>query len=252
MTAERTVQSRGEGHDASAVQPLPGMDGDGNRTARGALGKEAYIWLRNAIISGELQPDDPLSEVALAQRLNISRTPVREALTRLANDGLVRNLPGRGSRVAGISLTDITDLFQLREVLEGLLARLAAQNVRSQLDRVEELEQLIDQFTAYEDTGGRPSFKEYYQLTATMDSTLIAMAGNRRLEEALRDVWAHSRRLRQYASHDVERLEASATEHVEILDAVKAGDVERADAAVRLHMQNSRRALLTKVIGEQR
>ncbi len=74
------------------------------------------------------------------------------------------------------------------------------------------------------------------------------MAGNQRLEQALRDVWAHSRRLRQYASHDVVRLEESAREHIAILQALKDGDADRAEAAVREHMANSRRAILDKFL----
>jgi DNA-binding GntR family transcriptional regulator len=217
-----------------------------NGTRRRGLGQQAYLSLRDAIISGELQPDEPLSEVALAQRLKISRTPVREALTRLVDDGLVRNLPGRGSRVSGISLTDVAEIFQLREVLEGLAARLAAQNVRSDTGAIDDL---IQQFSHYEDTGGNPSFSDYYRLTATLDATLVSMAGNKRLEESLRDLWAHSRRLRQYASHDVGRLEASATEHVGILEAVRAGEADKAELEVKRHLQNSRKALVAKVMG---
>lgn len=229
------------------MAPRP-TDADQGRRARPrrGLGQQAYLSLRDAIISGELQPDEPLSEVALAQRLNISRTPVREALTRLVQDGLVRNLPGRGSRVAGISLTDVAEIFQLREVLEGLVARLAAQNVERDPAPVEEL---IAEFSRYENTGGNPSFTDYYRLTAKLDATLVAMAGNRRLENSLRDLWAQSRRLRQYASHDVARLEASATEHVAILTAVRAAEAEQAEKAVRVHLQNSREALVAKVMG---
>lgn len=218
----------------------------GRRSGRTGLGAEAYVSLRDAIISGELLPDEPLSEVALAQRLRISRTPVREALMRLAGDGLVRIAPGRGARVAGISLTDIKDLFELREVLEGLAARLAAERTSADPGPVDSL---IGEFARYRTTKGKPDFEAYYRLTSRLDNVLVERAGNRRLEEVLRDVWAHSSRLRQYASHDVPRLEASAREHVAILEAVRAGDGELAERAVRRHMANSRQAVLAKVLG---
>lgn len=213
---------------------------------RPGRGEEAYLRLRDAIISGELQPDDSLSEAALARRLDTSRTPVREALARLARDGLVQLAPGRGARVTDISLSDVRDLFQLREALEGLTARLAAANAAASAT---EVDLLIRRFRAYERVEGSPRLDEYHALTAALDDCLVAMAGNRRLEQALRDVWAHSRRLRQYASHDVARLESSAREHVTILEAVRAGDGERAEAAVRQHMANSRRAILDKFLG---
>lgn len=201
--------------------------------------------LRDAIISGELQPDDSLSEAALAQRLSTSRTPVREALARLAKEGLVRLAPGRGARVTDISLADIRDLFQLREALEALAARLAAANATAAVD---ELNRLIACFGDYVTTDGSPHLEGYYALTSALDDMLVRLAANRRLEQALRDVWAHSRRLRQYASHDVIRLEASAREHVTILQALKDGDADRAEAAVRQHMANSRRAILDKFL----
>jgi DNA-binding GntR family transcriptional regulator len=233
--------------DGSPV-PNVGVSSSEGLKRRGSLARDAYTRLRDAIISGDLQPDEPLSEVALAARLGISRTPVREALARLAVDGLVVAQPGRGSRVSGISLTDINDLFEVREALEVLAAQLASRNLRG---GPAEIERLIDQFEPFESTGGEPSFEQYYALTAAMDDTLIAKAGNRRLEEALREVWGHSRRLRQYASKDVERLEASAREHRIILRAICDRNLDAVEAGVRTHMQNSRKALLAKVLGGQ-
>ncbi len=231
--------------DATERPPGPPGSSSPSGASRVGRGEEAYLRLRDAIISGELLPHDSLSEVALAQRLSTSRTPVREALARLAKEGLVRIAPGRGARVTDISLTDIRDLFQVREALEALAARLAAGRATGAADQ---LEQLIALFGEYVTTDGDPCLDDYYALTSTLDDTLVRLAGNRRLEEALRDVWAHSRRLRQYASHDAVRLEASAREHVTILQALRDGDADRAEAAVREHMANSRRAIIDKFL----
>jgi DNA-binding GntR family transcriptional regulator len=227
---------------AELLQASPDPAGSG----RAGLGEEAYLRLRDAIVSGELQPHDSLSEAALAKRLRTSRTPVREALARLSTEGLVQLTPGRGARVTDISLIDIRDLFQLREALEGLAARLAAANAGAYAD---EVDVLIQRFRDFESVDGHPRLADYYELTSALDQWLVARTGNRRLELALRDVWTHSRRLRQYASHDVTRLESSAREHVQILEAVRQGDGERAEAAVRLHLANSRRAILDKFLG---
>ena len=224
---------------------LNGPSGDSRK--RSGLGQEMYNRLREAIISGELAPDEPMSEVALAERFKVSRTPVRETLARLANDGLVRNTPNRGSRVAGISLTDVGELFQMREVLEGLATRLAAQNRRADLL---DLDELMADFLPYINPSPLPSFSEYHRLTARLDDALVARAGNKRLENALRDVWAHSRRLRQYASHDVQRMSASAAEHLAILEAVRDGDADLAEKRLCTHLDNSRNAVLTKLMGQ--
>lgn len=212
---------------------------------RRGLSQEAYQRLRDAIISGELAPDEPLSEAALAQRFDVSRTPVREALARLASDGLVRNIPNRGSRVAGISLSDVRELFQMREVLEGLAARLAAQN----RDDLGELERLMEQFRPWVDVADLGAIQDYYRLTAKLDAVLVQRASNRRLEDALHDVWAHSSRVRQFASQDLDRLRKSAAEHIAILESVRDGDPNLAEKRLREHLANSRAALFAKVMG---
>lgn len=219
----------------------------GEQPRRRGLSRETYQKLRHAIVSGELAPDEPLSEAALAERYNVSRTPVREALALLANDGLVRTTPNLGSRVAGISLTDVRELFQMREVLEGLAARLAAQN-RNDL---EELERLIEEFRPWVTVTEASSVQDYYLLTAKLDATMVQRAGNRRLEDAMHDVWAHSNRIRQFASHDLDRLRASAAEHIAILESVRDGDPDLAEKRLRDHLANSRTALITKVMGLQ-
>src|SRR5690606_10767984 len=87
---------------------------------------QAYEQLKNLILDGELRPGEPMREQQLAERTGTSRTPVREALHELAREGLVRLVPGRGAFVAEISIPDLLELFQLRDVLEPYAARLAA------------------------------------------------------------------------------------------------------------------------------
>jgi len=228
--------------------PSPSL-GSGRPAGRSGLGEEAYARLRAEIISGELAPDEPLSELALSQRLGISRTPVREALMRLAGDGLVRSGPGRGARVAGIDLTDIRELFQLREALEGLAARLAAGTVAVRGEGGDDdLSRLVADFAPYETAGPESSSEAYHPLARELDQVLVRLAGNRRLEATLCDVWAHSSRLRQYASSDLDRLRASAVEHVRILRAVQEGHGTRAEEAVREHLARSRAAVVAKVV----
>lgn len=213
-------------------------------TARRGLGEGAYEQLRDAIVSGELASGMPLSEVALAERFATSRTPVREALARLAIEGLVRTEPGRGARVADVSLTDIGELFQMRELLESYVARLAAVN----REQTVELERLIEAFKPYRDPSANLPTEAYYELTAELDEALIDRVHNSRLKAALRDVWLHSHRLRQYASHDPERLATSAVEHIAILTAVCAGNADAAEQAVRSHLANGRTSIVSRLL----
>ena len=88
----------------------------------------AYEQLRDEIVQWELPPGTHLNEVPLAERLSVSRTPLREAVQRLARDGLVTIIPGRGALVAQLALQDVVHLFQMREALEPYAARLCARN----------------------------------------------------------------------------------------------------------------------------
>ena len=211
---------------------------------RGSLGEDTYQWLKAAIISGDLPPDAPLSEVALAEQLNISRTPVREALSRLVNENMVRNIPGRGSRVAELNLTDVGELFQMRELLEGFAARLAAESNMP----LDDIESLINQFGPYQDPNAALAADDYYKLASKLDEALMVRVRNNRLKDALRDVWMHTRRLRHYASGTPSRISASAVEHLAILHAIRDHNPEAAEESVREHLLNSRNAIVSKLL----
>ncbi len=230
--------------DAARSKPPRVRRPAGAQRGRGGLGEETYQRLKAAIISGELPPDAPLSEVGLAERLNISRTPVREALARLVNENMVRNIPGRGSRVAELNLTDVGELFQMRELLEGFAARLAAESGLP----TDDIESLIDEFSAYQEPNSAHSVDDYYKLTSKLDDALIARVRNNRLKDALREVWMHTRRLRHYASGTPSRISGSAAEHLAILGAIRDHNPEAAEKALREHLINSRNAIVSKLL----
>src|SRR5437867_830283 len=109
------------------------MDRSHSERATGALAGErglnqqAYEEIRRRILEGEFQPSSPLSEHQLAATLQLSRTPVREAIKRLEKEGLVRSIPNRGTFIAELSAHDILEIYQIRERLESLAARIAAE-----------------------------------------------------------------------------------------------------------------------------
>lgn len=120
----------------------------------GSLKERAYIYLKQSILSSQLSPGQPLAVKELAEEMGISRTPVREALVTLHSEGLVEVFPSRGTFVARITVADLRELSELRESLEGMTARLAAQR-RTAAD-MEDLDSLLDaagEFRAGE--GGR-------------------------------------------------------------------------------------------------
>lgn len=214
------------------------------RTAK--HGDAVYERLKRAILDWDLSPGTPLSEVRLAEQLGASRTPVREAIQRLAREGLARAVPGRGAHVAEISIQDTIHLFQMREALEVQAARLACAKARK-----EDVQSLLDRFVGEAhsiiDAG---DYSGYLSLTASMDQFLVGAAGNPRLTAALEEIWAQTWRIRRLSSTDDARLHASVAEHVAILTAVNSGDPMAAGRAVRAHVQKSLRNILDSAMAQ--
>lgn len=197
--------------------------------------QKVYAALREQIIDGVLAPGAPLPEQEISQRFDASRTPTREALQRLSREGLVELIPGKGAFVAEISLPDIIELFQLREALELLAARLAAraQNrsvIVPLLEALDEAPTMIDR---------RPA--DYYALTYRIDSGISSLTRNERLARTLEEIWSQVRRARLVASANPQRLRESVGEHRAILQAILAGDEHGAEEAMRTHLRRSLR-----------
>lgn len=201
--------------------------------------REVYRALKREIVEMELEPGTPLSEVDLSKRLGSSRTPVRESLHRLSREGLVRLVPGRGAFVAEISMRDIVELFQMREALETHAARLAAQAA----DR-SSLAQLADDMKRGPELIERGDYRSYYELTERLDDAIVHLAGNARIKAALSELWDQIKRARHVAQAKPQRLAETVGEHLNILDAIIAGDESRSDEAVRLHVRNSMQSIL--------
>jgi DNA-binding GntR family transcriptional regulator len=196
----------------------------------------AYAALRDDIIEWRLLPGTVLAEVEQSERLGISRTPLREALSRLTAEGLTTTAGGRGVVVTDISLDDIDELFELRETLEGKAAALAAERGDSatfeQL-RLELLQapELIN--------GSDPGRHAYYELAGRLDAAIDAAISNSYLAQAMRSLRVHLVRVRRLAADDTQRLTAAAAEHAAIAEAIAAGNPRLAEAATTLHLHRS-------------
>ncbi|AXJ10701.1 GntR family transcriptional regulator [Arthrobacter sp. PM3] len=196
---------------------------------------KAYAALRDDIIEWRLLPGTVLAEVEQSERLGVSRTPLREALSRLTAEGLTTP-GGRGVVVTDISLEDIDELFELRETLEGKAAALAAERgdpgtfeqLRSELLRAPELI-----------GAGDPGLHEYYGLVARLDAAIDAAISNAYLVQAMRSLRVHLVRVRRLAADDTARLTAAAAEHAAIAEAIAAGNPRLAEAATTIHLHRS-------------
>lgn len=196
----------------------------------------AYRTLLDEILSGALRPGAVLAEVEQATRLGVSRTPLREALGRLAADGLVEQASPRVTVVTDVDTDDIRDLFAVRRALEESAARLAAQrgdaavfaDLAVEFDRV--------------DPAGDPD--DYYVLISRFDAALDSAVANDYLTSALKNVRTHLVRVRRLARDNPARLAASVHEHRLIAAAISAQDAELAAHATHVHLHNALTSIL--------
>ncbi|PTT70360.1 GntR family transcriptional regulator [Arthrobacter sp. HMWF013] len=196
---------------------------------------KAYAALRDDIIEWRLAPGTVLQEVEQAERLGVSRTPLREALSRLSAEGLTA-AGGRGVVVTDISLEDIDEMFELRETLEGRAASLAAE--RGERAVFEELH--AELLRAPElITGADPALHAYYALVGRLDEAIDSAISNSYLAQAMRSLRIHLVRVRRLAADDAQRLHAAALEHAAIAEAIAAGNARLAEAATTLHLHRS-------------
>lgn len=199
----------------------------------------AYATLLDEIQSGALAPGTVLGEVEQSNRLGVSRTPLREALARLAGDGLVVQASPRVTVVSDVDTGDIRELFEVRRALEETAARLAAERADRRVFAA-----LAAEFAAT-DASADPD--PYYALIARFDRALDAAVRNDYLTAALRNVRTHLVRVRRLARDNHDRLAASVAEHRVIAAAIGAGDGDLAAHATHVHLHNALTSILTSL-----
>lgn len=199
-----------------------------------------YARLRQEILDGTLAPGSPLAEVEQADRLGVSRTPLRTALSRLEADGLATKRNLKGLIVTEVSLEHVEELFEIREALEVKAARLAA--VRRDRATFEALRDEIRRSGA--ELAADPSRTAFYAQTARMDAAIEEAAGNDYLASALHGIRLHMARIRQLSRDDADRLRSATQEHLMIIDAIIEGSETMAGYATELHLHRSLASIL--------
>ncbi|MGV3711728.1 GntR family transcriptional regulator [Pseudolysinimonas sp.] len=201
--------------------------------------QRAYDELREEILTGRLTAGTPLSEVDLAERLGVSRTPLRAALARLALEGLVDTTRGRTGVVSAVSAASITELFELREALETQAARLVARRRDPDV-----FDALVARFADAPAVLRDGDVEAYYALVAEFDRALDDALGNAVYRGALDGVRLHLARARRIATDNPDRLVRSAEEHRLICAAIRDGDSALAASATTVHLKASLTTIL--------
>ena len=210
---------------------------------RKTLHQRGYEALLQLIASGALPPGAQLDEQALAARLGISRTPIRAAIARLTQEGLVVNLPYRGAFVRRFTVDEIDDVFQVRAALEGLAARRAAARLNE--EQLAGVRALLDECQAALDVGDLAGFG---QADARFHRALADASGNVTLVEMLESLRLRVQVMRDLANNEPGLRERTAVERQQILDALERRD---GDAAARLlegHINSVRETVVRQLI----
>lgn len=209
-----------------------------NQAVSGATSDMVHTALQEAIITHVLPPGQRLMEERLAQIFDVSRTPVREAVLRLEAEHFVQRIPRRGPIVSPITSKEVVDVYVVREATDGLAAYIAAREATpADLSKVEWINA---QFTAQAGMGGDADMGELVRLNLKFHETLAEISKNALLMSISKQIHNLTRRFGSTTFNKPGRAEVAASEHQQLIEALRAGDAELArDIAVR-HMRVAR------------
>ena len=201
---------------------------------------QVHRQLKEEIELGELAPGAPLSELWLVERTGASRTPVREALRRLASEGLVDLVPRQGARVSRVSARSVRDLFDFRCLLEPVAMRQATEAAAADPGVRRQFAALRTEFTRIQRrVPSQARSRAFYELADRFDWVIIGATRNEHLRRTIAELRPHTARLRNLSHVDPRRVEVSLEEHLRMCDAVIAGDADTAAAAMAEHLARS-------------
>ncbi|MDQ0285317.1 DNA-binding GntR family transcriptional regulator [Desulfofundulus luciae] len=199
--------------------------------------------LREAIIQGRLKPGERLMEIQLAEEMGVSRTPVREAIRKLELEGFVVMVPRKGAYVAGISVKDIVDVFEVRAALEALAAGLAAERITE--EELEELERAL--VKTYEVSSH--DLEALVETDTRFHELIYKASRNERLVQIITNLADQIQRFRATSLAQPGRTKHALEEHKQIVEAISERNVELAQILAREHIENAEQSLLN-ALGE--
>ena len=203
------------------------------------LRDQIYEKIRNMIISGKLKPGDPINEIAIAEALGVSRTPVREAVKRISDEGLVRVLAQTGTFVASISRADLEGAYFIRRALEMESARKAAENMTPEAEEL-----LEDNISAHRAAISRGRYARAIQLDDVFHRSIAEICGYPVIWRAIDISKAQMDRGRYLAIPKAGYGKKTIEQHEAILDALKTRDSASAALAMERHLETSLRNAL--------
>ena len=198
--------------------------------------------LRQAILTGELKPGERLMEIHLANRLGVSRTPIREAIRKLELEGLVTMIPRRGAEVAQITEKSMNDVLEVRRALDALCVELACDRIGSQ-----ELEELKAACEHFETAVKTKDVKKIAQADVALHDIIVQATGNHRLIQLVNNLSEQMYRYRFEYIKDISQHERLVEEHRIIYQGIVNKDKETASQAAKLHIDNQKKAIIRQI-----
>ena len=203
--------------------------------------------LRQAILIGELKPGERLMELHLADRLGVSRTPVREAIRRLELEGLVTMIPRKGAEVARITEKSMSDVLEVRRTLDALCAELACDRITP--ESLAALKKACDHF---EQCVGTHDAKKIAEADVSLHDIIVEATGNQRLIQMVHNLSEQMYRYRFEYIKDSSQHDTLVKEHRIIYQSIVDKDKDTVAAAARLHIDNQKKAIIRQIRLESR
>ena len=206
------------------------------------LREVVFLTLRKAILKGELQPGERLMEIALANRLGVSRTPVREAIRMLELEGLVTMIPRKGAEVARISRQDLRDVLEVRKSLDSLAVSLACERItddeKKDLDKAEE---------AFEQAVRTKDVTSIAEADVKYHDVILRASKNGRLMQMVNNLAERMYRYRLEYIKDSRNHERLIEEHRKIMKYIDDGDAENACITIQMHIDNQEKNIISQL-----
>ena len=198
--------------------------------------------LRKAILTGELRPGERLMEIHLANRLGVSRTPIREAIRKLELEGLVTMIPRRGAEVAQITEKSMKDVLEVRRALDALCAELACDRISE-----EEMGKLEEACAGFEKATRTGDTTAIAKADVALHDIIVSATGNRRLVQLVNNLAEQMYRYRFEYIKDESQHERLVEEHRIIYESIRAKDREAAAAAAKMHIDNQEKSVIRQI-----
>lgn len=203
--------------------------------------------LRRGILTGELKPGERLMEIHLANRLGVSRTPIREAIRKLELEGLVKMIPRRGAEVANITEKNLRDVLEVRQALEQLAIRLACERITEEEKSV--LRQCMHECERTVRTGDTSAIAK---ADVAFHDVIVEASGNDRLVQLVNNLGEQMYRYRFEYIKDASKHDQILREHSLMYETILQNEGDKATDVVRIHIENQERAVMSLIEREQR